>query len=501
MMTAPFFAWQDAATIVAALLHQGGRAEGISSDSRQVRSGMLFAAYPGLRQDGRHYIAAALAAGASGVVWEAADFVWPVEFSAVPNVPVMGLKSRLGELAAYVYGDASRGLWMVGVTGTNGKTSCTHWLARAMNGVARKTAVMGTLGNGLPDALQQTGNTTPDAAVVQQTLAAFRQQGVIAVAVEVSSEGLDQGRVDAVQFDVAVLTNLTRDHLDYHGDMASYAAAKARLFDWPGLAYAIVNRDDAFGRELLACPAAGVQRLAYGLGDGMGGELKADVHGHGIRIAGNGLAMQVDTPWGSSEIQAPVLGKFNASNLLAVLGVLLVSGITLTEAAEQIALLHPPAGRMQTLGAGGEPLVVVDYAHTPDALEQVLLTLRALTPGTLWCVLGCGGDRDVGKRPLMGEVASRLADRVVLTADNPRSEQVLDIIADMRAGMTGDETVEPDRRAAIFSVVTQARAGDVVLVAGKGHEDYQEIAGVKYPFRDVSVAQEALACKALEQQS
>lgn len=485
MTNAPHCRSQDAATVIAALLRQGASITGVTSDSRAAEPGVIFAAYPGLRDDGRKYIAAAVASGASGVVWEATDFTWPIAFAQVPNVSVTGLKQRLGEVAACVYGDASQDLWMVGVTGTNGKTSCTHWMAQALNGVGRSTAVMGTLGNGMLPHLQRSGNTTPDAAVVQQTLAALRQQGATAVAMEVSSEGLDQGRVDAVRFDVAVLTNLTRDHLDYHGDMVRYAAAKARLFDWPQLAYAIVNQDDAFGQQLLARHTAGVQVLSYGLEGG-------DVRGSAVRSTASGLALQVDTPWGDAQVRVPMLGTFNASNALAVLSVLLVGGVPLSDAVVQLAALRTPAGRMQSLGGENKPLVVIDYAHTPDALEQVLTTLRALTQNVLWCVLGCGGNRDKGKRPLMGGVAARLADKVVLTADNPRFETVEDIIADMRAGMNGDEQVEPDRRAAILRAVGQAKAGDVVLIAGKGHEDYQEIAGVKHPFLDLAVAQQAL---------
>ncbi len=476
-----------AADILVAFAHLG--VTGITSDSRQVRAAMVFAAYPGEAGDGRNYIAAAVAAGAAAVVWEAADFEWPVAFAQVPNFAVPGLRDVLGEIAAAVYGKPSETMWVIGVTGTNGKTSCTQWIAQSLNVLARKTAIIGTLGNGIPPDLHYTGNTTPDATVVQAALRDYRESGATALAMEVSSHGLDQGRVCGVQFDVAVLTNFTQDHLDYHGDMATYATAKSKLFAWPNLRYAILNSDDVLGRELVSKTSA-TSVVTYGFD-------VADVRGSDLQLSLAGLHMQVDTPWGAGRLSSALLGRFNAHNLLATLAVLLVSDVAFDDALRVLAQVQPVAGRMQTLGGGVQPLVVVDYAHTPDALEKVLQTLRELNPvGKLWCVFGCGGERDAGKRPLMGAAVSQYADRAMVTSDNPRSEQPQQIIDAIRAGMNGQEMVEIDRALAINSVIAQAQAGDVVLIAGKGHEDYQEVAGVKYPFSDVQVAQLALKASA-----
>lgn len=478
-------AYQPAAEMLAAFAHLG--VTGITSDSRRVRAGMAFAAYPGEAGDGRRHIAAAIAAGALVVIWEATAFEWPAEFTHMANFAVPDLRDALGDIAAVVYGNPSKAMWVIGVTGTNGKTSCTQWIAQSLNVLARKTVVIGTLGNGIPPDLHYTGNTTPDATVVQAVMRDYRELGVTAVAMEVSSHGLDQGRVHGVQFDVAVLTNFSQDHLDYHGDMANYAAAKSKLFSWVNLRYAILNSDDVLGRELVSTSSA-AKVVTYGF------EV-ADVRGSDLQLSLTGLSMQVDTPWGAGRINSALLGRFNAHNLLATLAALLVSDVTFTDALRVLALVRPVAGRMQTLGGGKQPLVVVDYAHTPDALEKVLQTLRELNPaGKLWCVFGCGGERDAGKRPLMGAAASHYADSVMVTSDNPRSEQPQQIIDAIRAGMNGQEMVEADRALAINSVIAQAQVGDVVLIAGKGHEDYQEVAGVKYPFSDVQVA--ALALKA-----
>lgn len=481
----------NAAEILAALLRQGIAPSGLTVDSRKIRPGMAFAAYPGEAGDGRRYIAAAIAAGASAILWEQNEFVWPAEFGNVPNIPVADLKNKLGGIAAQLYGDPSRDLWITGVTGTNGKTSCTQWLAQAFSALGRKTAVIGTLGNGFPPDLDYTGNTTPDAAVLQAALADYRAAGATGVAMEVSSHGLDQGRVNGVQFDVAVLTNLTRDHLDYHGDMASYAAAKAQLFAWPDLRYAVLNLDDEFGREMASKHQRGpVQVVGYGFERG-------NVRGSRLQLSSAGLAMTVNSDWGRAELQSSLLGRFNAHNLLASLAALLVSGVDLDAAIAALSAVDAVAGRMQAIGGNGQPLVVVDYAHTPDALEKVLSTLRELnSAGRVWCVFGCGGERDAGKRPLMGAIAMRLADRAVVTSDNPRNEDPQTIITAIRAGMNGNEMVAIDRAEAIAEAIKQARPGDVVLIAGKGHEDYQEIAGVKYPFSDLAVARQALEVRA-----
>jgi UDP-N-acetylmuramoyl-L-alanyl-D-glutamate--2,6-diaminopimelate ligase len=412
----------------------------------------------------------------------------------VPNLAVPGLREKAGLIAAEVYGQPSRRLWMIGITGTNGKTSCSHWLAQAQADCGRPTAVVGTLGNGLPGALSASANTTPDPVSLQKHLKEYADQGAQSVAMEVSSHALAQGRVNGVQFNVALFTNLSRDHLDYHGDMESYALAKALLFAWPQLEYAVLNLDDSFGQELAQkATRAGMRVLGYGFEAG-------EVRGSDLVVSPRGLTFNVTTPWGEAHVESEVLGRFNASNLLAVLATLLVSGVPLARAVEAVCAVRPVAGRMQQIRIPGRPLVVVDYAHTPDALEKVLMTLRevvkdskaAAVDSNLVCVFGCGGQRDKGKRPMMGDVASRLADSVIVTSDNPRNETPRSIIDDIVAGMAANYHVMEDRAAAIDHAIRHARPDDVVLIAGKGHEDYQEIAGVKLPFSDAEVAARSL---------
>jgi UDP-N-acetylmuramoyl-L-alanyl-D-glutamate--2,6-diaminopimelate ligase len=462
----------------------GIRVHALVSDSRRAGPGTVFAAYPGETRDGRDFIAQAVAQRVDGVLWEADHYQWDPALG-VPNAGVAGLKNRIGEIAAQVYGEPSRALHMVGVTGTNGKTSVAHWVAQAFTALGRKTAVVGTVGTGFPDALTPALNTTPDAIELQQRLAQYRQLGAAACAMEVSSHGLAQGRVNGTCFNVAVLTNLSRDHLDYHGDMENYGAAKARLFDWPGLEWAVLNVDDALGRQLES--ATRPARVAgYGFQRGA-------VVGEKLQLSQAGLHLRVHSDWGDAELDAPLLGRFNAANLLAVLTTLLVSDVKLEDACQALAHITPPPGRMQTLGGNVHPLVVVDYAHTPDALEKVLATLREIVSGgRLICIFGCGGNRDRGKRPLMGQTAAEGADEVWITSDNPRNEDPRHIIDDILAGAGGKARVEPDRARAIFEAIGGAHQGDVVLVAGKGHEDYQEIAGERLPFSDVTVALKAL---------
>ncbi len=511
----------------------GVKVKRIVVDSRQVEPGDVFAAYPGERLDGRKFIAQAVSAGAGAVLWEREGFEWNSGWR-VPNLPIEGLRDRVGAIASQVYGEPSRQLWMIGITGTNGKTSCCHWMAQCLTALGRKTALVGTLGNGFAGALTPAANTTPDAVNLHGLLRDYLDDGAECVAMEVSSHGLAQGRVNGVHFDVALLTNLSRDHLDYHGDMASYAAAKAILFTWPALKYAVLNMDDPFGVELagkLGC--SGVQTVGYSLeasldhsqrpsplpllplGEGWdeGSPPEGRPHLNPLPPAGEeanvkgaclylrnlvtdeqGIRFEAVTPWGKAKVSSRLLGKFNASNLLAVLAALLVSGVELADAVRELERVEPVAGRLQRLGGNGKPLVVVDYAHTPDALEQVLGALREImgSEGRLVCVFGCGGERDRGKRPQMGEVASRMADSVIVTSDNPRGEEAMDIIADIVAGMGANYHVDEDRAAAIDAAIRGARPGDVVLIAGKGHEDYQEIKGVKLPFADAEVASRVL---------
>jgi UDP-N-acetylmuramoyl-L-alanyl-D-glutamate--2,6-diaminopimelate ligase len=481
---------------VAHILARLGMTPGeLVNDSRKAAPGTVFAAYPGESRDGRDFIAQAVAQRAAGVLWEADHYQWDPAL-AVANAGVAGLKTRIGEIAAHVYGEPSRALHMIGVTGTNGKTSVAHWLAQALSQLGKKTAIIGTVGNGFPavgdtpGALTAALNTTPDAVELQQRLAFYRQQGAAACAMEVSSHGLAQGRVNGTAFNVAVLTNLSRDHLDYHGDMANYAAAKAQLFNWPGLESAVLNLDDAFGQQLER-DLRSTRIAGYGFQRGA-------VVGEQLQLSQNGLHLQVQTDWGRAALHAPLLGRFNAANLLAVLTTLLVSDVKLDDACAALAHITPPPGRMQTFGGDTQPLVVVDYAHTPDALDKVLATLREIVSGgRLICVFGCGGNRDSGKRPLMGQAASRHADAVWVTSDNPRNEDPRHIIDAILTGISGTKSegklrVEPDRARAIFEAIGGAQQGDVVLIAGKGHEDYQEIAGERLPFSDVAVAKKAL---------
>ena len=486
-----------AQTILRQLAAKGIAAAGLSTDSRALEPGDVFVAYPGARTDGRRFIDAAVAGGAAAVLWEERDFAWNRRLT-VPNIPVGDLRALSGYLAHLVYGRPSESLWTIGVTGTNGKTSVSQWIAHSLTELGRRCAVIGTLGNGFPGALAQSPNTTPDAIVLHRDLARYLSQGAAAAAMEVSSIGLDQGRVNGVRFDVAVFTNLTRDHLEYHGTMEAYAAAKAKLFADSDLKYAILNLDDPFGRELSGkLRGSSVQRVGYTLQQALVGvDIDLLFAARDVAATARGLRFSALTPHGTAPVEAPLAGRFNVSNLLAVLAALTVSGISLAAAADQCARLAPPAGRMQMQGGAGEPLVIVDYAHTPDALEQALSALRETARargGRLLCVFGCGGDRDAGKRPLMGEVAARLADKAIVTSDNPRGEDPAAIIAAVLQGAGSNAVAIEERAAAISQAVGEAAERDVVLIAGKGHETYQEIAGRRLPFSDARQAAAALA--------
>jgi UDP-N-acetylmuramoyl-L-alanyl-D-glutamate--2,6-diaminopimelate ligase len=464
----------------------------ITSDSRRMNAGDAFAAYPGAHDDGRRYIGEAVNRGAGSILWDPQGFSWDHQWK-LPHLPIDDLKLALGAIADHVYGHPSRELWMVGVTGTNGKTSCAHWVAAGLDAAGRRSALLGTLGNGMWGALQPATNTTPDAAELHETLRALKDAGAESVSMEVSSHGLDQGRVNAVAFDVALFTNLSRDHLDYHGTMAAYGAAKSRLFRWPGLRVAVINADDAFGKSLIdQARAKGRKVLTYGFA-------AADVVGGRLVTSPSGLSFTVETPWGKGEIHSPLVGAFNAANLLGVISVLLVSGVAFESAIAFLAEAQAPPGRMQRLGGGSTPLVVIDYAHTPDALDKVLSALRpaVAAEGELVCVFGCGGDRDRGKRAEMGRVAAQLGDRVIITSDNPRGEDPEAIASDIVHGIrdTGKRryAIVLDRASAIAMAIREAKPGDVILLAGKGHETYQERAGVRTPFLDAEHATRVLA--------
>jgi UDP-N-acetylmuramoyl-L-alanyl-D-glutamate--2,6-diaminopimelate ligase len=489
--------------ILRGLRAQGVQVSGLATDSRHIARGEVFLAWPGARQDGRAHIGQAVANGAAAVLWEREGHEWTGEH-AVPNLWVEGLRDLAGPLAHEVYGRPSEKMWVMGVTGTNGKTSCSQWLARACSDSGANTAVIGTLGLGFPGAtLDATVNTTPDPVLLHKSLARLHAEGAQGAAMEVSSIGLDQGRVNGVRFGAALFTNLSRDHLDYHGDMEHYAAAKQKLFHMPGLRHAVLNLDDVQGVSIARQLAGGsVNRAGYSIYAGAASRagLECWLEAHDIVVSAAGLSFSVRSSWGPGEVHnSALLGRFNVSNLLGVLATMLVSGVPFDRAIAALEKIEPVSGRMQRIGGGGQPLVVVDYAHSPDALEQTLATLTDLAHGgggRLWCVFGCGGERDRGKRAMMGAVASRSADRIVITSDNPRGEDPAAIIADVLAGMHADSghsiVTEPDRAKAITLAVGEAGAGDVVLLAGKGHETYQEIAGMRHPFSDLATAQDAL---------
>jgi UDP-N-acetylmuramoyl-L-alanyl-D-glutamate--2,6-diaminopimelate ligase len=487
----------EAQGVLDELQRQGVTATALCADSRAVAPGDVFVACPGARADGRRFIADAVARGAAAVLWERQGMA-AAPAIAVPNLGVDGLQALSGWLAHLVYGRPSEKLWTVGVTGTNGKTSVSQWIAKAFELLGRRCAVVGTLGCGFPGSLAESLNTTPDALTLHRLFAGYLAQGAQAAALEVSSIGLHQGRVNGVHFDVAVFTNLTRDHLEYHGSMQAYGAAKELLFEAPGLKTAVLNLDDAHGCKIARDLAGrGVQVTGYSQrGEAAHG---ADIllAAEDVAVTPRGLHFKVVTPHGSAEIHAALAGEFNVSNLLAVLGTLLASDVPLEQAAAVLSELTPPPGRMQVLGGTGAPLAVIDYAHTPDALEKALAALRdtaAARHGHLVCVFGCGGNRDPGKRPLMGEAAARRADAVILTSDNPRDEDPQTILAEIAHGAPGARVIE-DRAAAIRTALAEADARDVVLIAGKGHETYQEIAGRRLPFSDVDCAAAALAAR------
>jgi UDP-N-acetylmuramoyl-L-alanyl-D-glutamate--2,6-diaminopimelate ligase len=465
------------------------KVSGLKIDSRKVKPGDVFIAMPGMVVDGREFIGDAVASGAVAVLYEAGD---EIEFptAPVPVISVPNLRQKVGFMADRFYGSPTRHLVVVGVTGTNGKTTCTHLMAQALDQAPTRCALIGTLGSGYPDALNSAILTTPDAVAVHRLMAEFLAQGATHVAMEVSSHALDQGRMKGVSYDVAVFTNLTRDHLDYHGDMVIYGRAKAELFAVVGLKHAVINHDDDFGRSLLAGLSSKINTLSYGIEGG-------DIRACNIKTASEGLAMDIQTPFGSTELHSPLIGRFNVYNLLAVLATLLVLGMKLEEAILRLSKAKAPTGRAEKFGGEkGLPIVVVDYAHTPDALEKILLALRAHAHGKLWCVFGCGGDRDRGKRPLMGEIAERHADVVILTDDNPRHESGDAIIADIHAGMRTAPHVIRDRHTATAEAIRSACEGDIVLIAGKGHEDYQQVGDERMPYSDRHVVHELLGVAA-----
>lgn len=464
----------------------------LTLDSRQVKPGDLFLAVPGAQADGRLYITDAIARGAAAVAYEA-EGAPDIQDSAALLLPMQGLQGQLSAIAGRFYGEPSRALNMIGVTGTNGKTTVSHLLAQALEALGEKCAVIGTLGNGFLGALKVGVHTTPDPIELQAALADIQLAGADTVAMEVSSHGLQQQRLAAVDMDIAVLTNLTRDHLDYHGSMQAYAQAKAQLFAWPNLRARVLNIDDEFGAELAQ------QYVKQGLKTYSIERTDAHVHCSQFVFGVQGIQAYVVTTQGEALLRSSLLGRFNLSNLLAVVATLSSMGYAMGEILAVIPKLRAPAGRMQALVNDNQPLVVVDYAHTPDALQQVLTAIRphVAEAGRLFVVFGCGGDRDKGKRPLMAQVAQTHADVLVITDDNPRSEDAAAVRHDILAGLTTAAVVTEigNRAEAIAYAIGEAQPGDVVVIAGKGHEDYQEINGVRTHFSDLEQAQQALQTK------
>ena len=462
---------------------------GLVQDSREVQPGNAFVAIAGFGAHGLNFVDAARAAGASAVLFEPpapADLPAPAD-----AIAVTGLRARMGAMADHFHGHPSAEMTTVGVTGTNGKTSTVQLLAQAWTLRGQTVGTLGTMGTGVWPKTVPTGFTTPLVLRLHALLAELRDEGAAAVAMEVSSHALDQGRVDGVHFDVAVFTNLTRDHLDYHGDMASYGAAKRKLFEWPGLRAATVNLDDPFGRELHAAVNGKVRALGFSSRGAAGASVRAE----DVLLDGSGIRFMLHAAGQAHPVRSPLLGRFNVDNLLGVATTLFALDMAPAVIAETLSQLLPVDGRMNRLGGeGGLPLVVVDYAHTPDALEQALTSLRAHVEGRLTCVFGCGGERDTGKRPQMAAIAERLADVVIVTDDNPRHENGDAIVADIVAGFDNPALVlvQRDRAQAIAQAITQAGAGDVVLIAGKGHEPYQDVGGIKHPFDDAQMAREQL---------
>ena len=494
----------EAAAWLAARCH--GR---LRADSRAVQPGDAFIAWPGRTHDARAHVLQALAAGASVCLVEASG----LEAFGLddPRIAALaGLKPVVGEIASAVLGHPSHHLQVLAVTGTNGKTSTAWWCAQALRAAGRGCGVVGTLGVGQPpaaeapvQALAATGLTTPDPLALQQALAGFVEQGLSACALEASSIGLQEGRLAGTRIDLAIFTNLTRDHLDYHGTMEAYWAAKRRLFDWPGLRAAVVNVDDPMGARLAA--ELGATDVSCWTISARG---QARLVARQARVVDGGLAFEVHEAGERASVRTSLIGDFNVHNLLGVIAALRASGLSLAAAAGAARHLGPVPGRLQRVAAPGQPPavapeVIVDYAHTPDALEKVLQTLRALAAqrgGELWCVFGCGGDRDATKRAPMGAIAARLARHVVVTSDNPRSEDPAAIAAQVLAGMPAAAAgrvreVVLDRGEAIAFAICQAAAADVVLVAGKGHEAWQEALGQWLAFSDVEEARRALASR------
>ncbi|MES2675994.1 MAG: UDP-N-acetylmuramoyl-L-alanyl-D-glutamate--2,6-diaminopimelate ligase [Pseudomonadota bacterium] len=479
---------------------------GICLDSRQLKKGEVFIAFVGTKIDGRHFIAAAIESGATAILVEA-DQQWQGInwIGSVPIIALDKLAQRVSEIAGNFYQHPSKKTRLIGVTGTNGKTTCTLLLSQLAALLQKRGGVVGTLGFGLLDstlvaplaqqigAVQSTGLTTPDPVSLQKILAQFVDQKALTVAMEVSSHSLVLGRVAALQFDTAIFTNLTQDHLDFHGDIKQYGKAKEKLLAMPNLRHAIINFDDPWAKSLQQMVPAEVGTASFSVEDSA-----ADIYLSDLRLTANGAQARLHSPWGEADLISPFIGKFNLSNLLAVIASMCVAGFPLQDVLGFVPQLQAAPGRMQAvaLDASNQDInVIVDYAHTPDALENSLRAIREHTASArVWTVFGCGGDRDKTKRPLMGRIAEINSDYIILTNDNPRNEEPSAIAADIIRGLHNPNgyLLIADRAQAIDFAVQQAKAGDVVLVAGKGHEDYQIFAGQTLPFSDIRQARLAL---------
>jgi UDP-N-acetylmuramoyl-L-alanyl-D-glutamate--2,6-diaminopimelate ligase len=475
---------------------------GLTLDSRAVCAGDIFFACQGTQVHGDIYIEAALQKGAVAILREASINNVEILAKGIPCISIPNLSQQIGDFAARFYDYPSRHKRIIGVTGTNGKTSVTFMIAQLLQEHA-PCGLLGTLGYGIYGALQSGYHTTPDAIRLQALLAQLGSQNVSQIVMEVSSHALVQGRVNGITFDIAVLTNLSRDHLDYHQTMTAYGDAKRRLFTMPDLKTAVINCDDVFGQDVLANLPAQVTPLSYSIHD-----KRADVYAKIHTYNTQGCELDIHTPWGKGQLHSPLFGQFNVSNILAVLTVLLNMELPLSQLLNQLSAIHPIPGRMERFGQTHQPTVIIDYAHTPDALEKALLALHKhlkekgqtinnnskfktqnskFTIPKLWCVFGCGGDRDQGKRRLMGEVAQHYADKIIITDDNPRHEKSQSIIDDILQGCPSPTAVISNREQAISYALQNATINDIVLIAGKGHEDYQQIGDQRLPFSDKAI--------------
>lgn len=465
---------------------------GITLDSRAVKTGFLFCAYPGEKADGRRFIEKAIEQGAAAIAYEPKDFAQEADLKLLATqtnvafIPIPELQKQVSTLIATAHAKSLGAMSLIAVTGTNGKTSITHYLSQAFSAIEQPCGVLGTVGWGLYNSLNETSLTTPDPITVVECLVAMQKQGATKIAMEVSAHALTQGRVTGLRFDTALFTNLTQDHLDYYHDMEHYGLAKAALFSWPELKHAVINLDDPYAEKIVKHIAPGVEIIGYTQGNPTISLPEKIISAEEIICLEAGYRCTINSSWGSAPLTTRLIGRFNLSNLLACLGVLLSHSVSFEKSIALAEQLHPVAGRMQVLGGGKHPLIIVDYAHTPDALEKALLALREHLTGKLFCIFGCGGERDPMKRPIMAKIAQEQSDYVVVTQDNPRMEPWNRIVSDIEKGFTDTSNVAiiASREEAIRHAIKKATAKDVVLIAGKGHENYQIIGEQKFDYND-----------------